>query len=130
MNLELMKHAKILIVDDEPANLGVLLNGLHELECTILLAQNGETALEIADKEQPDMLLLDILMPGLDGFEVARRVQENAGDREPPIVMFITALRDASDKVRGFELGAVDFITKPFKPDILLSKVRIFLELD
>ncbi|MCP4404590.1 MAG: PAS domain-containing protein [bacterium] len=127
MNLDIMKHSKILIADDEPANLGVLLDGLRELECTILLAQNGETALEIAHKEQPDMLLLDILMPGMGGFEVARRVHENAGDREIPMIMFITALNDASDKVRGFKLDAVDFITKPFQRDDVIARVSTHL---
>jgi|GEM_PF-661971 len=127
MNLEIVKNSKILIVDDEPSNLGVLLDGLRDLECTIMLAQNGESALEIAKEEQPDLILLDILMPGMDGFEVCRRLKENNGDMDSSIIIFITALSDASDKVRGFELGAVDFITKPFQREDVIARVSTHL---
>jgi len=129
MNLEIVKNSKILIVDDEPSNLGVLLDGLCDLECTIMLAQNGESALEIACKEQPDLILLDIIMPGMDGFEVCRRLKENddAGDISEALIIFITALSDASDKVRGFELGAVDFITKPFQREDVIARVSTHL---
>jgi len=127
MNLEIIKNSKILIVDDDPSNLGVLLDGLSNLECTVMLAQNGETALEIAYEKQPDLILLDILMPGMDGFEVCRRLKDNKGGRDAPVIIFITAVTDTSRKVMGFKLGAVDFITKPFHRDDVTARISTHL---
>ncbi len=118
----------ILIVDDVPTNLGVLLDFLADAGYEVLVAESGQGALSQLEFSRPDIILLDVLMPGLDGFETCRRLKADPRWRELP-VLFLTALADAVDKVRGFDAGAVDFISKPLHPQEVLARVRAHLEI-
>ena len=119
--------ATILIVDDDPDNLFVL----NELLCTqyrVLAAISGETGLRVAlGTPRPDLILLDVMMPGLDGYAVLARLRANPITRDIPVV-FLTALGDATDEERGFSHGASDYVTKPLKPAVVLARVRCQLE--
>src|SRR5512137_153047 len=97
-------HGIILVVDDRPDNLGVLFDSLDQKGFTVLLVQNGANALRQAEQNQPDLILLDIMMPDVNGFEVCRRLKANAATQEIPVI-FITALSDTVDKIKGFEVG-------------------------
>src|SRR5689334_24057234 len=102
----------ILIVDDTPLNLGVVVDYLESYGFGIRIARSGETAIKRVRYAPPDIILLDILMPGLDGFETCRRLKTIQAAREIPII-FMTSLTNVEDKVKGFEAGAVDYVTKP-----------------
>jgi phosphoserine phosphatase RsbU/P len=116
----------ILIVDDQPANLKVLMHTLEKIGCKLLVATNGESALTIAQKALPDLILLDIMMPGIDGFEVCRRLKSDPATQRVPVI-FLSALDETGDKVRGLELGAVDYIAKPFQPEEVIARVNTHL---
>ncbi|XXU78144.1 response regulator [Sorangium sp. So ce1151] len=103
----------ILIVDDVPANLGVLVDILECIGHRVLVARGGEEALKRASLMRPDLILLDVLMPGIDGFEACRRLKAAESTRDIP-ALFMTCLTDAADKLVGFKAGGVDYITKPF----------------
>ena len=118
----------LLIVDDLPANLGVLLSFLDGAGYDVLVATSGEGALTRLDYMQPDIILLDVNMPGMDGYETCRRLKADARWRDTP-VLFLTALGDPVDKVHGFEVGAVDYITKPLHPEEVLARVRAHLQI-
>ncbi len=124
----LLEGAKILLVDDNSANLRVLRESLEELGCKILVAKNGESALDIVRKACPDLILLDTVMPEMDGYEVCRRLKEDEATRHIP-VLFLTALADVDDETRGLAIGAVDFITKPIHPALVRARVRNHLKL-
>ena len=112
----------ILIVDDTPDNLA-LLTELLKLLYRVKAARSGEKALQIATgDEPPDLILLDVMMPGMSGFEVCRRLRELPQTRDIPVI-FITALGAADDEIHGLELGAVDYITKPINPPTVLMRV-------
>lgn len=113
----------ILIVDDTPTNLEVLFDFLSNAGFRVLFAEDGESALEKANYAAPDLILLDILMPGIDGFETCRRLKESEATKSIPVI-FLTALTDTVDKVKGFSLGAVDFITKPLQYEEVLARVE------
>jgi len=115
--------ARILIVDDTPANLRLLEAKLTAEYFEVITAADGMSALEIAAAKAPDIILLDIMMPGLDGFEVARCLKSNPNTRHIPIVM-VTALTDSTDRVRGLEAGADDFLSKPVNDIALFARVR------
>jgi len=118
----------VLIVDDTPTNVAVV-SGVLKDSFRTKVATNGEKALAIATgAEKPDLILLDVMMPGMDGFEVCRRLKANPDTREIPII-FLTAKTDAVDEVKGFEVGAVDYIHKPFSAPIVLSRVKTQLAL-
>ena len=119
---------KILIVDDEPLNLELLEQELEELGFEIVTASSGAEAVEAAAAQSPDVILLDILMPGMDGFEVCRQLKATAGLREIP-VLFMTALSDTDDKLRAFEAGGVDYIVKPFQSEEVVARVNTHLQL-
>lgn len=116
----------ILLVDDQPANLQLLMHTLERLGCKLLVAKNGETALNIAQKARPDLILLDILMPGIDGFEVCRRLKADPDTQKIPVI-FLSALDETGDKVRGLQLGAVDYVAKPFQPEEVIARVNTHL---
>ncbi len=116
----------ILLVDDQPANLQVLFQTLEKLGSKLLFAKNGEMALAIAQKALPDLILLDIMMPGIDGFEVCRRLKANPDTRKIPVI-FLSALDETGDKVRGLQLGAVDYVAKPFQPEEVIARVNTHL---
>jgi sigma-B regulation protein RsbU (phosphoserine phosphatase) len=116
----------ILLVDDNPTNLQVLFQTLDGIGCKLLIAKNGEIAISIAGKALPDLILLDIMMPGIDGYEVCRQLKSNAATSDIPVI-FLSALGDTEDKVKGLQLGAVDYITKPFQPDEVIARVNTHL---
>ncbi len=116
----------ILLVDDQPANLQLLSQTLENLGCKLLFAKNGESALAIAQKALPDLILLDIMMPGIDGFEVCQRLKKNPDTRKIPVI-FLSALDETGDKVRGLQLGAVDYVAKPFQPEEVIARVNTHL---
>lgn len=118
--------AIILVVDDNPTNLGVLSDFFKNTPYEISSATSGRMALEVIELEPPDLVLLDIIMPEMDGFEVCQRLQESGKLDDIPVI-FMTALSDTIDKVRGFNLGAVDYITKPFDCDEVLARVKTHL---
>lgn len=126
--MEHSKKEKILIVDDLPDNIMILMNILKD-DYTVIAATNGEKALDMARQEpQPDIILLDIIMPEMDGYEVCRRLQRDIQTRDIPII-FITAKTEADDEAKGLMLGAVDYIGKPIVPAIVRARVRNHLEL-
>ena len=112
----------ILLVDDTPINLQVLVQILEGSGYRILVARNGQLALDIARRARPNLMLLDIAMPGMDGFEVCRRLQQDPIGRDI-IVIFLSAMGDPTDKVTGLELGAADYITKPFQAEEVLARI-------
>ncbi len=118
----------ILVVDDTPSNLQVLFPCLEKAGFKVLVAQDGESAINIAESKRPDLILLDILMPGLDGFETCRLLKAKVSTREIPII-FLTALSETANKVKGFELGGVDYVTKPIQQEEVLARIRTHLSL-
>jgi diguanylate cyclase (GGDEF)-like protein len=119
---------KILVVDDIPSNIQILIDVLKDQDYEILAATSGITALNIATDEIPDLILLDITMPNMDGYEVCVRLKANVLTHHIPVI-FITARDEEEEETRGFELGAVDYINKPIKPAITRARVKTHLEL-
>lgn len=119
---------KILIIDDNPANLGVLFDLLISADYDVLIAKNGITGLQRAEYTLPDLILLDIMMPDISGFEVCKQLKTNSQTQNIPII-FMSALSDTVDKVKGLELGAADYITKPFEQAEVLARIRTHLNL-
>jgi len=118
---------RILLVDDEPTNLRILRHILQD-HYTLSFAKSGEAALELIAKEKIDLILLDVMMPNMTGLEVCQKLKNNSATQEIPVI-FVTALRDSGDEERGFEIGAVDYITKPVVPAIVLARVKNHLSL-
>jgi len=124
--LEGDKKPKVLIVDDTPENIQILMGTLKD-QYAIVAAINGEKALKMAVAEpRPDLILLDIMMPGMDGFEVCRRLKSDPETRDIPVI-FLSALDDTANKVKGFATGAVDYISKPFQPEEVHVRVNTHL---
>ncbi|MBW4490552.1 MAG: response regulator [Trichocoleus desertorum ATA4-8-CV12] len=128
MSVDTTEEGVILIVDDIPANLGVLFNFLADAGFQVLIAEDGESALQIAEYASPDLILLDVLMPEIDGFETCHRLKLNQATQNIPII-FMTALTETVDKVKGLNLGAVDYITKPLQHEEVLARVKLHLNL-
>lgn len=118
----------ILIVDDNPANLSVVVDHLEEDGLHVSVAQGGEEALKRAQFVKPDLILLDVMMPGIDGFETCRRLKADEATEAIPVI-FMTALADIHDKVTAFAVGGVDYVSKPFQVEELLARVRTHLDL-
>ncbi|RPJ57193.1 MAG: response regulator, partial [Dehalococcoidia bacterium] len=116
----------LLIVDDAPENLKLLCDYLRSFGFNVSVADNGESALKQAVENKPDLILLDVVMPVMDGFETCRRLKEDERTRDIPII-FMTALVNTADKVKGFELGAVDHIAKPLQPEEVLARITTHL---
>lgn len=124
-----MEHSDkgtILIVDDSPSDLGLLFDCLTEAGFQVLMARDGKSAIEKVQSDRPDVILLDIIMPGIDGFETCRRLKAHPSTQDIP-VMFMTALSQTAVIVKGFQLGAVDYITKPTQQEIILARVTTHL---
>ncbi|MFH1297819.1 MAG: hybrid sensor histidine kinase/response regulator [Bacteroidota bacterium] len=119
---------KVLLIDDNEANLTTIKGLLNSEGYTILTATSGSVGLEIAESVHPDLILLDIKMPVMDGFEVCLRLKSNKETFQIPII-FLTVLSQTSDIVKGLEMGAEDYVSKPFKPAELLARVRVHLQL-
>lgn len=126
-NKSTVSKGNILVVDDTPANLKVLTQMLSQ-QYKIRIAPSGKFALESLNIEPPDLILLDILMPEIDGYQVCEKIKANEKTRNIPII-FISALNEVIDKVKGFEMGAVDYITKPFEPVEVLARIKNQLNL-
>ncbi|NEO34454.1 MAG: response regulator [Symploca sp. SIO3C6] len=122
------KKAVILIVDDKPSNLQVLFTYLEQVGFKVLVAQNGESAIKIAEFALPDLILLDILMPGINGFDTCRKLKAQASTQDIPVI-FLTALSETVNQVKGFELGGVDYITKPIEQEEVLARIKTHLTL-
>jgi DNA-binding NtrC family response regulator len=120
--------AAVLVVDDEPFNRDLLEQELRTAGYRTLSAESGEEALAVAAQARPDLILLDAMMPGLDGFATCARLKDAEATRAIPVI-FLTALTDTSVKVRAFRAGAVDYVTKPFEPEELLARVRTHISL-
>ncbi len=118
----------VLVVDDTPTNVGVLLEMLGRAGWRVLVARDGDSALEQAQYARPDLVLLDVMMPGIDGFETCRRLKRDARTAGIPVI-FMTALDDLQDKVKGFEAGGCDYVVKPFEHEEILIRVRTHLQL-
>jgi signal transduction histidine kinase len=124
----LEKSPHILLVDDSPTNLKVLAEAIQGQGWKTLMATDGESAIEQAEYVFPDLILLDVMMPGIDGFETCRRLKADTKTQDIPVI-FMTALSESSHKVQGLELGAVDYITKPFQQDEVIARVKLHLQL-
>lgn len=120
-------QTKILLVDDEPANLRVLKQILHD-NYRLIFAKSGEEALKLTQRDKPDLILLDVMMPGMTGFETCQQLKADPNTAAIPVI-FITALKDTDDEAKGFEYGAVDYITKPVSPPIVKARVKTHLSL-
>ena len=120
--------AKLLIVDDTPANLSLLYKLLEPMGCRVSVANSGEKALQVAENLQPDLILLDVMMPGMDGFSTCRQLRESVATRDTPVI-FITAKSTLEDVVEGFTAGAVDYISKPFRAEEVRARVETHLKL-
>ena len=120
---------KILLVDDNVNNLHVLHQTLDGRGYNLLVAKNGTSALSIAEKAKPSLILLDVMMPEMDGYEVCRRLKGNPALSDIPII-YLSALTDTGDKVKGLELGAVDYIGKPFQPEEVIARVNTHLAIN
>lgn len=118
----------ILIVDDTPANLGVIVDYLEQYGFGIMIARSGESALQKARYAPPDLILLDVLMPDMDGFEVCQRLKADELTRDIPVI-FMTSLTSVEDKVKGFEAGAIDYVTKPLYQEEVLARITTHLRL-
>ncbi|NJM13608.1 MAG: two-component system response regulator [Synechococcaceae cyanobacterium SM1_2_3] len=123
-----LSKCSLLIVDDTETNIDILLEALSTITGDISVALDGVTALELAQEYPPDLILLDIMMPGIDGYEVCRRFKADPALCDIPII-FITAMSEIDNKTRGFELGAVDYITKPFEVVEVRARVKTHLAL-
>src|SRR5210317_1720529 len=119
------KKATVLAVDDTPENLDVV-KGILGDDYQVKVAINGHIALKIAQSQAPDLILLDIMMPEIDGYEVCRQLKADPATAEIPVI-FLSALTDTKDKVQGLDLGAVDYVTKPFQPDEVIARVNTHL---
>jgi len=115
-----------LIVDDTPLMLDLLAKHLGRAKYHIISAKDGQTAIQLAEDAQPDIILLDVMMPDMNGFEVCKQLKDNEATKDIPVI-FTTALSDIDDKVRGFEVGAVDYVTKPFNGREVLARVATHL---
>jgi signal transduction histidine kinase len=126
--MKIVQQDSILVVDDTPTNLKVLFELLNQSGFKVSIAKSGESALEKVHHALPDLILLDVMMPGIDGFETCRRLQADVKTKDIPVI-FMTVLSDVVDKVKGLKLGAVDYITKPIEQDEVLARINVHLEL-
>ena len=123
-----MKAARILVADDTPASLSLLVDLLEPLGHEVLAVSDGRSAIQLAHKAKPDLVLLDVMMPGSDGFTVCRALKADPETSEIPII-FITSRQETGDIVRGFRVGAVDYILKPFHAEEVITRVNTHLAL-
>ncbi len=126
--MKTLNDCLVLVVDDTPANIDILLEGLGSEPYEVAVAIDGEAALEFVADTVPDLVLLDVMMPGIDGYEVCKQLKENPATAKVPVI-FLTALDKVENKSAGFERGGVDYVTKPFEIVEVRARVRTHLEL-
>lgn len=124
--MKALSDCRVLVVDDVKANVDILIEALRD-DCKLAVALGGQQALDAIARHPPDLVLLDIMMPDIDGYEICRRLRASETTRELP-VMFLSALEDVKDKARGFEAGGNDYLTKPFEPLEVKARVRSLLK--
>ena len=118
---------KILVVDDQPINIRVI-HGLFKSQFDVVMAMNGEQALSQAEQHRPDLIVLDVMMPDMDGYEVCRRLKANPNTRAVPVV-FVTAHNDPADEIQGIALGAIDVISKPINAVLVEARITTYITL-
>lgn len=128
MMIQSLESGTVLIIDDSPASLGILSDLLETAGFEVWVARSGISAIEKLNHAFPDLILLDVMMPGLDGFETCRRIKANHQLQDLPII-FMSSLSDTVDKVKGLQLGGVDYITKPFQQEEVLARIQVHLKL-
>ncbi len=121
-------HALILVIDDNLSNLSVITDHLDANGFDVMIARDGQDGIDKAQRGHPDLILLDVMMPGIDGFETCRRLKANAPTRSIPI-LFMTALDSIEDKLKGFDAGGQDYITKPFNEQEALARIHVHISL-
>jgi two-component system phosphate regulon response regulator PhoB len=121
-----MSEARLLVVDDEPDILSILVYQLSKEGFRVSTAVNGQSAIATAAEERPDLVILDLMLPGIDGYEVLKRLRQNEATESIPVIL-LTARREEEERLRGFEYGADDYVTKPFSPQELVFRVRALL---
>jgi len=126
-NIDIMEKPTILVVDDVAENIDLMRYILKD-KYKVKAALNGQKALDIVEKHPIDLILLDIMMPNMNGYDVIKKLKSNPENASIP-VMFVTAMDEIDDETRGFELGAVDYITKPIMPNIVLARVGVYIQL-
>lgn len=119
---------RVLVVDDTPANLSLLLDALSEVGYELLVAESGRSALSLLEHTTPDLVLMDLIMPGMDGIATCRKLKERLECRDVPVI-FMTAIEEPAQKLRAFEAGALDYITKPVYPPEVLARVAAHLKI-
>jgi len=124
-----MDKDTLLLVDDNPMNIKTLATTLEKQDYELLIATSGERGIKIAEKTTPDLILLDINMPGLNGFEVCIKLKEIEATKDIPVI-FLTALAEVESKIQAFEVGGVDYITKPFQQEEVLARVETHLKIN
>jgi serine phosphatase RsbU (regulator of sigma subunit) len=122
-----LSDMRVMVVDDTEANIDVMIETLGD-DYKVVVAMDGESALEDVGRHPPDLILLDIMMPAMDGYEVCKRLKSAPETQDIPVI-FLTALKEEGDEAKGLELGAIDYITKPFNPDLVKARVQNHLEL-
>ncbi|MCO4773434.1 MAG: response regulator [Deltaproteobacteria bacterium] len=122
------RKQRLLVIDDNPTNLKVAVSHLEAYSLEVLTARDGESGVKRAQLAKPDLILLDVQMPGIDGYETCRRLKAGPETADCPVI-FMTAMTATQDKLRGFEVGAVDYVTKPFEASELLARVRAHLQI-
>lgn len=127
-NLAAVDSSVILLVDDNPTNLGILVKSLSDSGYKVRVAEDGESAIAQIPYAKPDLIFLDVMMPGIDGFETCRRLKLDPATKDIPVI-FMTALTDVFDKVQAFQAGAVDYISKPFRVEEVLVRTRTHLDI-
>uniref|UniRef100_A0A1S7LIL7 Putative response regulator protein[Include response regulator receiver domain and ANTAR domain] n=1 Tax=Magnetococcus massalia (strain MO-1) TaxID=451514 RepID=A0A1S7LIL7_MAGMO len=120
---------RILIIDDEPNNLSVISAFLEKHGLDIMMAKNGKEGVELAIRGGPDLIILDVIMPGMDGYETMHQLRESAETAHIP-VLFLTALNDVEDKLKAFVSGAMDYLSKPVQEEELLARVMVHLQVN
>ncbi|MFT3740573.1 MAG: response regulator [Breznakibacter sp.] len=123
-----MDTIRVLVVDDNETNLTIVSSMLRSTGYEIVLAQDGKTALQILDETNIDIVLLDVMMPEMDGYQVCERIKSNEKTKDISVI-FLTALRDTGDLVRGFNVGGVDYVTKPFQREELIARLNNHVQL-
>jgi diguanylate cyclase (GGDEF)-like protein len=123
MKINYIKNATVLVIDDNPTNLAVLCDYLNNMGAEVLVKKDGESGIAIAIRKKPDIIILDVLMPNMDGYETCRRLKFESATQAIPVI-FASALTETVDKLKGFEVGGVDYITKPFQVEEVLARIE------